>query len=397
MAAARLLQTGGKFLCAREYQNSLKDSVFAELERAIKSCWLADYYDVGRNYMRCTANDGEFLFQGLRYAMDSIKSTSNIMTCWVEEAETVTDESWRELIPTIREPGSEIWGTWNPKLRNSPTNVRFLDNTPPDTKIAKVNYDDNPWFPAELEAERVFHEQKYPTTYRHVWMGEFLEESETHPFIQHTIGTDSCNPDELYRVISIDHSQCVGQDYFVALEQGRDYAGNTHIIGGYWSNTADIPTRLSSVLSMIQRRRPHRLVCEDTSESRTFIEILKMFLRENDVHISLETPTAASRGSKNDYIVSWLVPLFNDGTYHCNVSTISDRILSEMYSFSLATKDNADDTLDTMASGVRYLRTPDRPERPLVAMSGIPQIDRQRQKLLDALSGKRPQQSESFI
>jgi len=37
-----------------------------------------------------------------------------------------------------------------------------------------MNYSDNPWFPAELEAERLHHLEKNPDTYGHVWEGQHL-------------------------------------------------------------------------------------------------------------------------------------------------------------------------------------------------------------------------------
>jgi phage terminase large subunit len=82
--------------------------------------------------------------------MNAIKSMSNIDLCIVEEAEDVPEVSWRDLVPTIRAPNSEIWVIWNPRKVGSPVDFRFRQNPPPRCAIAEVNYSDNPWLPDVL-------------------------------------------------------------------------------------------------------------------------------------------------------------------------------------------------------------------------------------------------------
>ena len=86
-------------------------------------------------------------FEGLRHNINSIKSMEGVDVCWVEEAEKVTDDSWRILIPTIRAPGSEIWVTFNPHLETDPTYQRFIANPRQTASSNAVNWSDNPWFP----------------------------------------------------------------------------------------------------------------------------------------------------------------------------------------------------------------------------------------------------------
>src|SRR5690625_5089878 len=98
-----------RILCTREFQNSIKQSFYAEVASAIESDpWLATQYDVGRDFIRHKWNGTEYLFAGLRHNIDSIKSMAQIDLCIVEEAETVPHASWRDLIPTIRAPNSEF-------------------------------------------------------------------------------------------------------------------------------------------------------------------------------------------------------------------------------------------------------------------------------------------------
>lgn len=160
-----------RILCCREYQNSIRESSQAEIARAIDSePWLKEGYETGEGFIR-GRNGTEFIFRGLRHNYGSIKSMAGVNLCWVEEAETVSEESWRVLIPTIRQPASEIWLTWNPESEDSATRKRFILQTPTGARIAQVNWRDNPWFPPELEAERLDDLKYRPDQYEHVWEG----------------------------------------------------------------------------------------------------------------------------------------------------------------------------------------------------------------------------------
>lgn len=173
-----------RFLCTRELQGSIKESFHAELKSAINSePWLAKAYDAGVDYLRSRINTTEFLFKGLRHNIEAVKSTAQIDVCIVEEAETIPEESWKDLIPTIRAPGSEIWIIWNPKREDSATNRRFLQNTPPRSIIVEMNYVDNPWFPAELEEARAHDLATLEyETYAHIWLGKYLKISKASIF-----------------------------------------------------------------------------------------------------------------------------------------------------------------------------------------------------------------------
>lgn len=168
-----------RILCTRDIQDSIKESFHAELRAAIASePWLAQSYDVGVDYLRSPRTGTEFLFKGLRHSMGSIKSTAGIDLCIVEEAEDVHESAWIDLEPTIRAPRSEIWTLWNPRIENSPVDVRMRKRPQPGTVSATVNYYDNPWFPTVLENLRQ-HQQRVmePEMYRHIWLGEYLKHS----------------------------------------------------------------------------------------------------------------------------------------------------------------------------------------------------------------------------
>lgn len=169
-----------RVLCTREYQVSIKESFHAELKAAIASePWLAAHYDVGIDYLR-GANGTEFLFRGLRNNVSSVKSTASIDLTIVEEAEDVPEASWLALEPTVfRQPRAEVWVIWNPRLDGSPVDMRFRKSPPQNSTIVEMNWNDNPFFPPELDVLRQREQGRLdPATYAHVWEGAYLTNSD---------------------------------------------------------------------------------------------------------------------------------------------------------------------------------------------------------------------------
>jgi phage terminase large subunit len=165
-AAAAPLRVG----CFREFQKSIKDSVHRLLTDQIDLMELPGY-EVTDHEIR-HRNGSLFLFEGLRHNVTKIKSLEGVDRAWVEEAERVSKTSWDVLIPTIRKDGSEIWVNFNPDLEDDPTYQRFVKHPPPNAWVKQVSYQDNPWFPAELELERAYLYAVDPDAAAHVWGGQ---------------------------------------------------------------------------------------------------------------------------------------------------------------------------------------------------------------------------------
>lgn len=176
MAIIKAYERRRRVLCARELQNSIKDSVHKLLADQIASMRLPGF-EIGECYIR-HSNGSEFIFKGLRTNAAEIKSMEGIDICWVEEAQKVSDDSWQILIPTIRAPGSEIWVTFNPDSKDDPTSQRFIENPPPDSRIVKINYNQNPWFPEELRKEMEYLKRVDPKRYENIWEGEYRDVSQ---------------------------------------------------------------------------------------------------------------------------------------------------------------------------------------------------------------------------
>jgi phage terminase large subunit len=162
-----------RVLCTREVQKSIQQSVHQLLKDQIAALGLESFYEVLQTEIR-GKNGTTFYFAGLSdQTADSLKSFEGVDVCWVEEAQSVTRNSWNILIPTIRKPDSEIWVTYNPQLESDETHQRFVINPPPDCAMVEMNYSDNPYFPKVLEQERIHAQNTMkPEEYAHIWEGK---------------------------------------------------------------------------------------------------------------------------------------------------------------------------------------------------------------------------------
>ena len=165
------LQQKIRVLCAREYQVSIADSVHKLLCDKIADYGLYPYYTITKTGI-FSASGSEFIFKGLHHNVTEIKSLEGIDIAWIEEAHSVSRESWELLIPTIRKEGSEIWLTFNPMKPDDETYKRFVLNPPDGAILLKVGWQHNPWFPETLNQERLYCQRTSPDDYAHIWEGE---------------------------------------------------------------------------------------------------------------------------------------------------------------------------------------------------------------------------------
>lgn len=184
VARALLLQGAQRplrILCTREVQKSIKDSVHRLLTDQIQAMGLGQQYEVLESEIR-GKNGSLFVFAGLaQHTVESIKSFEGVDIVWIEEAQVVTKRSWDVLTPTIRKEGSEIWVTLNPDMETDETYKRFVDGQPEETEhafVVQMNWRDNPWFPATLEAERQNTLVRDPENYQNIWEGAVRRVSE---------------------------------------------------------------------------------------------------------------------------------------------------------------------------------------------------------------------------
>lgn len=175
-----------RWLCGREFQSSIRESVHKLLSDQIAAMGLGSRYEIekqaiyGKRVYDVVENGvkvkkrTEFTFAGLAdQTVDSIKSFEAYDGAWMEEAQVMTQRTVDILLPTIRKDGSQIIFTYNPELDTDPIAV-FADSlTPADGVVIEMNWRDNPWFNATLEAERQRAKRTMSKVdYENIWEGK---------------------------------------------------------------------------------------------------------------------------------------------------------------------------------------------------------------------------------
>lgn len=175
-----------KIGCFREFQNSIEDSVYSLLVDEILRLELSGFSVLANKITNCYG--GEFKFRGLARNPEAMKSMNGFHRFLVEEAQTISKESLKLLLPTLRTDDSEIWMAANPMSSADPFSERFIipferelerDGYYEDDMhlIIVCNYMDNPFFPSVLEQERLFDKEHLSTAeYEHIWLGKFNDE-----------------------------------------------------------------------------------------------------------------------------------------------------------------------------------------------------------------------------
>jgi phage terminase large subunit len=189
-------------VCVREIQKSLNQSVKRLLELKIEELNAGEFFQVQDAVIKSKRGNGRIIFQGMQnHTADSIKSLEGYDRAWVEEAQSLSQQSLDLLRPTIRKPGSELWFTWNPRNENDPVNWLLRgDNPPPKSTVIEVNFEDNPWFPDVLADEMEYDKRRDPDKFQHVWKGAYLQNSQSRVFRNWCIEEFDAPPDSIHRL-----------------------------------------------------------------------------------------------------------------------------------------------------------------------------------------------------
>lgn len=180
-----VLYFGWRIVCFREFMKSIADSVYQEFVDEIMRCGEEEHFEILKAEIRCKHSGGVIRFDGLHNNQQKVKGYSGFDAAFIEEAENVSADSWKFLIPTLRKAGSEIWVAYNPDDALSATHQMFVvDRKYPDMVngqryciVKKINYTDNPRFPEELRIDMELMKANDYELYRHVYLGECVGNS----------------------------------------------------------------------------------------------------------------------------------------------------------------------------------------------------------------------------
>jgi hypothetical protein len=105
-----------RFLCTRQIQNKIEESVYALLKIQINRFGLRHRFRILDNKIINRHTGAEFIFYGLWRHIEEIKSLESVDVLWNEEAHAITEAQWEILEPTIRKgdlnAGSSLTRVW---------------------------------------------------------------------------------------------------------------------------------------------------------------------------------------------------------------------------------------------------------------------------------------------
>ncbi|WP_168072809.1 PBSX family phage terminase large subunit [Caulobacter sp. SSI4214] len=173
-----------RFLCTRQFQNKIEESVYTLLKVQIERFGLRAEFDITNNKITHKTTGSEFIFYGLWRHIDEIKSLEGIDICWIEEAHNLTEAQWEILEPTVRKEGSQFWIIFNPRLASDFVYKKFVTGTPNtvidgavkgvvgDTIKRLINYVENPFLSNTIRKVIAKKEAEDPEEFRHIYLGE---------------------------------------------------------------------------------------------------------------------------------------------------------------------------------------------------------------------------------
>jgi len=160
-----------RFLCTRQIQNKIDESVYALLKIQIERFGLRHRFRILDNKIINRFTGSEFMFYGLWRHVSEIKSLESIDVLWNEEAHGITEAQWEILEPTIRKEGSECWFIFNPTLVTDFVWRNFVVDPPADTIVRKINYDENGFLSKTMQNVIAVAKQRDPEVFEHVYLG----------------------------------------------------------------------------------------------------------------------------------------------------------------------------------------------------------------------------------
>jgi phage terminase large subunit len=173
-----------RFLCTRQFQNRIEESVYTLLKIQIERFGLGHRFTITNNRIINKVTGSEFIFYGLWRHIDEIKSLEGIDICWIEEAHNLTEAQWDILEPTLRKQESQFWIIFNPRLVTDFVYKKFVTGssgatikgairgTVGETIKRKINYDENPFLSQTILKVIAAKQAEDEEEFRHIYLGE---------------------------------------------------------------------------------------------------------------------------------------------------------------------------------------------------------------------------------
>lgn len=194
------MSQGMVWCCAREYLNSIDESVHSLLEDEVERLQYPGF-QVQKNTIQHVSGGYSF-YRGLSRNITSLKGLQ-CDVLWIEEGESLSADTLKIVTASVRVTAleqdlaeregreakmPEIWITMNRGSSKDPIAMHFLSRAERELErtgfyeddlcmIIEVNYDENPWFLGSgLEVERRDDlEHLSSAAYEHKWLGKYSD------------------------------------------------------------------------------------------------------------------------------------------------------------------------------------------------------------------------------
>ncbi len=159
-----------KFLCVRQFQNRIEDSVYAILKERIEAFGLLDEFSILKNTITHKTTGSSFHFYGMQRNLPEIKGFFGANVLWIEESEALNKDQWTVIEPTIREEGAECWIVYNPRFTND--FVEDFKHDPANGVVVRhINYDENPFLSDTMRRKIERAKAADYDSYEHTYLG----------------------------------------------------------------------------------------------------------------------------------------------------------------------------------------------------------------------------------
>lgn len=367
------LQRPLRVLCVREVQKSLAESSMQVIKDYIGRLGLSDYYDVLKSEIKAVTGTS-FAFAGLQdHTAESIKSYEGVDIVWVEEAQSVSTNSWNILIPTIRKAGSEIWATFNPTLEDDYVYQRFVIGNDPDAWVAQINWRDNPWFGKEMDAERVKTRAMNEDLYQHVWEGA-CKSIAGFLFKREWMRRYERAPSALNIYMSGDFAVTQGDGDFTELAVwGVSSSGMVYVLD-WWAGQQQSDVWVSILVDMAARWKPFVFIGETGQIRRSIEPMLNREMRERQQYVAC---TWLSHEGNKIAHASSMMGLMSSGAVLWPSTPWANRVIDQLCSFT-GEDGRIDDAVDACSLFARFIHktwnATEKPKEPAVDFARMPTI-----------------------
>lgn len=169
-----------RVICGRETQKSIEDSVFQLLVDLLMEHNLTNFeYNKSEIWNKKTG--ATIRFKGFReQGIVNIKSLEGCDLLWIEEAQSITEEVRKVIVPTIRKNNAKIFFTMNRFVRTDPAYTFCSKRN--SALVIHIDYFENEYCPRNLINEANDCKEEDIAEYNHVWLGQPRSSTEEYVF-----------------------------------------------------------------------------------------------------------------------------------------------------------------------------------------------------------------------